>query len=84
VSYARFSSDSDVYVYLADTLQCCGCALSSQSRSFATTAALLEHLDEHKQAGHAVPPGAVHDLLADAEVNDEFIRTGDDRLLDEP
>lgn len=84
MSYARFSSDSDVYVYLADTLQCCACALSSQSRSFATTAALLEHLDEHEAAGHTVPPGAVQELLADAEVNDEFIRTGDESLLDGP
>lgn len=83
MSYVRFGhEDSDVYVYLGGTLQCCGCILASQSRSFTTTAALLEHLREHEAAGHTVPRSAVDGLLADAEVNDEFIRTGDERLLD--
>lgn len=74
MSYARFSSESDVYVYLdvSGYLCCCGCSLSEQW-SYGTTDALLAHLDAHKAAGHEVPDYCIERLKDERAENDSWI-----------
>lgn len=71
MSYARFSADSDVYVYMhsGGWLECCGCKLGDQCFKAAGTQAMVEHLDLHATAGHIVPANVVPELLADDEEN---------------
>lgn len=64
MSYARFGYDSDVYVFgLSDGgFECCGCRLSEAtlaSQRFDDRQDLLLHLQDHKAAGHKVPPYAI-------------------------
>lgn len=55
MSYCRFSA-ADVYVYMDvnGSLACCGCSLGDQWY-FDSTQAMVEHLAEHRAAGHHVP-----------------------------
>lgn len=55
MSYSRFSF-ADVYVYMDvnGTLACCGCSLSDQWY-YRSTQAMVDHLAEHRTAGHDVP-----------------------------
>lgn len=78
MSYTRFGDDSDVYVFLAvdGQLECCGCKLKPESESFYSTARMIEHLDVHRAAGHAVPDYAYERLREEAVGIDEFIREG--------
>lgn len=78
MSYARFGSDSDVYVYcdIGGYLCCCACRLASEpcgSREFFTTADMLAHLDEHRAAGHAIPDYTRPALEGEADENDSWI-----------
>jgi hypothetical protein len=56
MSYARFSASSDVYVFMSvgGWLECCGCLLEDEW-VFTDTASMIEHLAEHRAAGHSVP-----------------------------
>lgn len=56
MSYSRFGDRSDVYVFLdvSGTLTCCGCQLEGR-RSFDSTVQMVDHLAEHRAAGHRVP-----------------------------
>lgn len=56
MSYARFSADSDVYVYahIGGFVECCGCRLGEQW-DFHSPAEIVTHLREHEAAGHKVP-----------------------------
>lgn len=88
MSYARFGAppESQVYVFLtcpvADyptgALECCGCWLVGDAvyARFTTTEGMLDHLAEHRAAGHGVADSTLDALRADAAVNDEWIRTG--------
>jgi len=69
VSYARFSN-ADVYVFMSTSghLECCGCHLGDQW-AFDSTAAMVEHLAEHRAAGHDVPDGIEAELWADDQEN---------------
>lgn len=67
MSYARFGWDgSDVYVYMhvAGHLECCGCILGDEW-SFHSTQAMIDHLAEHRAAGHNIPVGIEDELRAD-------------------
>jgi hypothetical protein len=80
VSYARWSEQSSVYVYLANEgLTCCACRLQPGAATihFDSTAAIVQHLHDHEAAGHLVEPSTFVDLLEDAEQNDHFLRTGE-------
>lgn len=76
MSYARFAEDSDVYVFLScdGHLECCSCNLKrgGQCASFKTTAEMLTHLYEHRQAGHDVPPAALERLQVEQAENDAY------------
>jgi len=69
MAYARFSN-ADVYVFMSTSghLECCGCHLGEQW-AFDSTAAMVEHLAEHRAAGHNVPNGIEADLWADDQEN---------------
>jgi hypothetical protein len=65
MSYARFSDESDVYVYEDSThgLVCCMCILTSKWFIAGNDyQALLTHLAEHRAAGHLVPDDAITQL----------------------
>jgi hypothetical protein len=70
MSYARFSDDSDIYVY-PDTgsgkLVCSDCRLSVALNPFSAGSEIemLRHLDAHSDAGHKVPSGALARLHAE-------------------
>lgn len=67
MSYCRFGWDgSDVYVFGttlqtgAEMIECCGCALMQGRFYYAKTALeMIQHLAEHKGAGHFVPTDAI-------------------------
>ena len=69
MSYARFSH-CDVYVYMDvnGTLACCGCSLGDEWY-FASTQAMVDHLAEHRKAGHKVPASLEQDLWDDDAEN---------------
>jgi hypothetical protein len=81
MSYARFGADgSDVYVFMAigdddhpgGWLECCWCDLTDRQtfsfRAF-TTATMVQHLQEHIDAGGHVPEDVIPSLLADDAQN---------------
>lgn len=73
MAYSRFLED-DVYVFMTGTyLYCCACWLDprlEQSGFAATkTQSMIDHLKEHEEAGHRVPPDIYDQLLADDAEN---------------
>lgn len=74
MSYCRFG-EADVYVFLSiqGHLECCGCSLGD-GWEFFTTDTLLEHLKQHREAGHIVPDFVFADLETDREKNDAWIK----------
>jgi hypothetical protein len=60
MSYSRFGRDGS-YVYIFKAIyggwECCGCILNHEEGGFIapTREELLEHIKEHRQAGHVVP-----------------------------
>jgi hypothetical protein len=68
MSYCRFSSDSDVYLYLSvhGWYGCCACGLADDVR-LKTAKEAIDHLAEHVAAGDAVPESAFDRLLEEVE-----------------
>ena len=73
MSYARFSAESDVYVFLhvGGALCCCGCF--NGEGYFDTTAEMVAHLREHEARGDRVPACTIKRLEADADENDAWM-----------
>jgi hypothetical protein len=70
MAYARFSRDSDVYVYEAEGgLVCMGCGLGSgiETRTL-TRSEMIRHLEAHLGAGHNVPMDAIQRLRTEIGV----------------
>lgn len=79
MSYARFSEDSNVYVFAtiekgAHVAECCGCLLIPRDNEGMATApwpqyadpfAIIAHLREHQAAGHKVPDYAFRSIAED-------------------
>lgn len=63
MSFVRFGEDgSDVYVYECKTgLECCACQLR-KDWIHPTYSAMLDHLGEHRKAGHRVPQDVFDEL----------------------
>ena len=72
MSYCRFGTESDVYVFMCITgaLECCACRLDGPQR-FLSTQAMIDHLDAHRAAGHKVPDRAIARLREEAQWIDE-------------
>lgn len=70
MSYARFSY-ADVYVFMSSSghLECCGCILGDYSVTCDSTQEMVDHLAEHRAAGHDVPDGIEAALWADDREN---------------
>lgn len=69
MSYARFGcDDSDVYVY-ADVrggITCCGCAINDGDIvNVKTSGYMIEHLNNHRAAGHLVPDFTYEEIIED-------------------
>ena len=73
MSYARFTKDSDVYVFLnmSGRLECCNCGLAIGARpvTFGSTQAMVDHLARHVHAGDRVPEHVVPELWVDDAEN---------------
>lgn len=69
MAYSRFSY-ADVYVYMDvnGTLACCGCRLGNEW-DFNSTQAMIDHITEHRLAGHNVPVDLEERLRADDAEN---------------
>lgn len=85
MSYARWGRDgSDVYVYqhIKGPMVCCGCLLAREPDAptpwpdfHATTVAdMLEHLAQHRDAGHRVPRFVDDRLKEERAEIEAFIR----------
>jgi hypothetical protein len=73
MSYARFSLDSDVYVFLTeDGIECCACSLDGRFVA-RITADMIEHLEQHRRAGHSVSDETFRALRVDADENDVWL-----------
>ena len=79
MSYARFSY-SDIYVFMnfSKQLECCACLMapptvrmSHRGASYYSdsTEKMINHIKEHRLAGHKVPETIEEDLLKDDERN---------------
>jgi hypothetical protein len=81
MAYARFSEESDVYVFLSThgALECCGCVFTKSAPvedkrwDYESTADMIAHLEAHRSAGHLVPEYCFEGLEEDSESNDAFI-----------
>lgn len=76
MAYARFASNSDVYVFqhVDGGLCCCGCELTrhdgeawGRSVMMPDARSMLAHLGEHVRAGHLVPKYALDRLGDEAD-----------------
>lgn len=77
MSYARFSDNSDVYVFLHCNgwLECCGCLLEpSHIFQAFKTGDMLQHLRAHQKAGHKVPMNCHYRLRREASHNNAWIK----------
>lgn len=75
MSYCRFWWDqSQVYVYadFSGHITCCSCALSEGDFRAAGPEAMIQHLMEHRAAGHHVPDYALERLREEAGLPLEF------------
>lgn len=64
MAICRFSPVSDVFVSVTDgRFECCACRLNERE-TYETRFQqdMVEHLEEHKAAGHKVPPEAISGL----------------------
>jgi len=79
MSYARFTKDSDVYVFLnmSGRLECWGCGIAVAAPrcwargyvTFDSTQAMVDHLARHAAAGDRVPEHVVPELWVDDAEN---------------
>ena len=71
MSVARFSFDSNVYVYYSDEgIVCCGCSMSTPfftSLTFSDEQEMIEHLRKHLAKGDKVPDYAFEALKEESE-----------------
>lgn len=69
MAYARFSY-ADVYIYMSvyGYLECAGCVLRGEW-SFGSTQEMVDHIAEHREAGHDVPADLEEMLWADDKEN---------------
>ena len=86
MSYARFSDDSDVYMYhhYMGFIECCGCWISDEipdeygeipSPRFETPRRAIMHLDEHISRGYQVPQSTFDRIYSEyAENMDEPVK----------
>lgn len=66
MAYSRFGY-SDIYIYpsvLGDII-CAACFLSGESISIDNDQFLVDHIKEHRDAGHDIPAGLEDEILAD-------------------
>lgn len=50
---------------------------ASKPESFYSTKEIIDHLEEHKKAGHYVPDSCIERILEEEEENDKWIKNWD-------
>ena len=72
MSYCRWTSESDVYVYESSGgfFTCCLCSLRTDGRDLNTKkrSQMIAHLKEHRKAGHEVPQWATDRLIEEIKI----------------
>ena len=71
MSYARWTGDSDVYVYedSGGGVTCCGCCLDGSFGHYnGDKEGILNHLKEHIAKGHKVPDYCIKEIEEDDEI----------------
>lgn len=78
MAYVRWSENSDVYIYhdVSDVIVCCACKLESGIDSFGKRSKVIDHIEEHRRAGHLVPE------YVDEILREEIELEGDDVFVD--
>ena len=81
MSYCRFSSESDVYLYghVEGLFECCSCKLQRfvknstmhKSVKLWNLSEVLVHLMKHKKKGHKVPDHALKRVMDEMEAANE-------------
>jgi hypothetical protein len=74
VSLARWSADSDVYVFEdaeSGLFECCGCYLQRSGSVQASPVDMVMHMERHRRCGHQVPQSVFTELLREASASDE-------------
>ena len=79
MSYARFGSDSNVYVYehVNGGIECCSCWFKAPGEMcpiFQTSGETILHLIKHLNVGLAVPESAFVAILKEHPNTDEVIK----------
>lgn len=66
MSYSRFI-DSDIYIYpsVLGDICCSGCLLYGKSINIEDDQILVDHIKEHRDAGHNIPGGLEEEILTD-------------------
>jgi hypothetical protein len=66
MAYSRFS-DSDIYIYpsVLGDICCSACFLYNGSIHIDNDQLLVDHIKEHRDAGHNIPAGLEDEILAD-------------------
>lgn len=69
MSYCRWDTDSDIYLYhsIDNQYVCCGCKLIDKGFACNDIPTMLKHLDAHRAADHDVPQRAIDRLKRELE-----------------
>lgn len=68
MAYSRFF-DSDIYIYpsVLGDICCSACLIYNKSINIEDDTVLVNHIKEHRDAGHDVPDGLEEEILSDPE-----------------
>ena len=77
MSYCRFGSDSDVYIYTDGSYLICESCKIKDGKTFATKrrSRMLSHVDDHIGVGHKVPQGAIDEITIEYVLDDDIVST---------
>jgi hypothetical protein len=77
MSYCRFGSNSDAYIYSnGEYLICESCKLKG-GKTFATKrrSRMMSHVEEHIDKGHNIPTEAIDELTIEFVLGDDIVST---------
>lgn len=80
MSFARFSETSDVYIYshYLGYIECCGCVLFGSFEADSLQE-ILDHISEHRVAGHKIPEGLEEFMKTNVSAEDFAVSNIEDK-----
>lgn len=80
MSFARFSETSDVYIFshYLGYIECCGCALVGTFEADSLEE-ILDHISEHRIAGHKIPEGLEDFMKANVSEDDFAVAKNEEK-----